>query len=556
MMRRYALAGAVLALSGCTTMQQVTTDVREDNQAALLRAETALQRGPITPVRGPVVTDLPYVDVRPVPAKQAYPLVFQRDVRFEEPVGVSIQVLAQRIEALTGLRVTYQAELVSQAEAAPPAAAQQTAAPQVSLENLPPLPAIAQVPGAMQLGGAPTPDIRTGVALSYHGPVKGLLDAVAAATGAYWRYDDAAKRVDFYRYLTETFRIATPPGTPKSVMAIGNKQGGSGQQLAAGQAALEHTTEGSVWKEMEAAIGKMLSSEGALVVNENLGTITVRDRPDRIEQVRTYIDAQNKALAREVDFDVAIYRVWMDDADVRGLNWSLFFQKFIENSPYSLYWNTLNMAPNDPGAAQTILRAKETVEGVPTRYGGSSLVWDALSQLGKASVVTTVRVHTTNNTPAPVRLTRRVAYLAQTSQAVAGGGAGGVVSSGTQLTPGEVETGLIMSLLPHVQDDGKRVLVRGMASLSTLERLDEYTSGEQTIQLPQLAAREFQLTSWLASGETLVMVGFDQVDSGLTSSSPFDARAWVLAGKREARRKREVVVLTLTPVVRHAPSAI
>lgn len=554
MAARYALAGAVLALGGCTTMQQVTTDVREDNQAALLRAETALQRGPITPVRGPVVTDLPYVDVRAVPAKQAYPLVFQRDVRFEEPVGVSIQVLTQRIEALTGLRVTYQSELVAQVESAPQAAAPQ--AGQVSLENLPPLPAIAQAPGAMQLGGAPTPDVRTGVALSYHGPVKGLLDAVAAATGSYWRYDPAAKRVDFYRYLTETYRIAATPGASKSRTAIGNQQGGAGQQLAAGEASIEHTTEGSIWKEVEAAIAKMLSAEGALVVNENLGTITVRDRPDRIEQVRAYVESQNKALAREVDFDVAIYRVWVDDADVRGLNWSLFFQKFIENSPYSLYWNTLNMAPNDPGAAQTILRVKETVAGVPTRYGGSSLVWDALSQLGKASVVTTVRVHTINNTPAPVRLTRKVAYLAQTSQAVAGGGGGTVVSSGTQLTPGEVETGLVMSLLPHVQDDGKRVLVRGMASLSTLERLDEYRSGEQTIQLPQLASREFQLTSWLASGETLVMVGFDQVDSGLTSSSPFDARAWVLAGKREARRKREVVVLTLTPVVRHAPSAI
>lgn len=540
-----AVAAAV-TMTGCMSMQEITRDVNQANDSALQRAEGALAPRQHTAVRGPIITDAPYVDTRPVPVQPRFPLIFQREVTFAEPVGVPIQVLAQRIEQLTGMRVTYQSELVSEA-------AQQVSATAQVLPDLPPL---GQAVSALQLGGVQSTDIRAGVALNYRGTVRGLLDAVAGATGSSWKYDEVSNRVDFFRYTTEIFRIAAPVGSGSSGAGIG-QSGGSSQGLSTATAQREHQTEGSVWEDVENTIKSLISPEGRYALSKNLGTVVVRDRQDRMEMIKDFIDRQNAALARGIDFDIAIYRVQVRRNDARAVNWSAFIRSYIENSRWSAVFDTTALAPQTPGQdlSQTVIRINENYNGAPQRWGGSEMMIEALNQLGNASLVNNLSAQTVNNRPAPVRVTHKVGYLAETTQGVAGGGAN-AIATGAQLTPGEVETGLVMYLLPHVQDDGKRILLEGMISLSTLERLDTVSSGDLSIQVPQVAAREFQQTAWLNSGETLVLAGFEQVDAGFDSAGPFDARMWGLGGRREARKDRELVVVTITPSVRSARSGI
>src|SRR5690606_3594988 len=140
---------------------------------------------------------------------------------------------------------------------------------------------------------------------------------------------------------------------------------------------------------------------------------------------------------------------------------------------------------------------------------------------------------TSNNPPAPVMVVRRTSSLAETTPTF-GGSAGNAISTGAALTPGTVETGLNLYVLPHVQDDGKRMLLKLMVSLSTLEAMETYSSGENSIQLPQVASREFQQQAWLNSGETLVLAGFEQIDAGLDTASPFDKAVWALGGNSSA----------------------
>ena len=127
MIRVRNFAGAILVsalLSGCMTMQAINRDVAKTNEVATTAAEGYMSRAvPETPVRGPIVTDAPFVDTRPVPVAPKYPVVFQKALQFQEPIGVPVQVLARRIEDLTGIRVTYQSELVDFVAADPAASA-------------------------------------------------------------------------------------------------------------------------------------------------------------------------------------------------------------------------------------------------------------------------------------------------------------------------------------------------------------------------------------------------------------------------------------------------
>jgi type IVB pilus formation R64 PilN family outer membrane protein len=424
---------------------------------------------------------------------------------------------------------------------------------QALIANLPPVQG-AGVPGNTG-GSVGTPTVIT---LNHQGPVRSLLDTVAASIGGYWRYDAGTNTVTLYRLVTEAFRIAAVVGTENSTASIGTQTGGgsSSVQITAGKAGVEHKTDASPWKDVETTVKSLLSPEGVFVLNPSLGTLVVRDRPDRIEVVRDYVNRVNQTLAVHVGFDVRIYRVEARDQDVRGINWIAYFNRFAENATYRGFYATNLPAAAENGTSSFVLRVNETVDGVPQRWGGSQFIVEALSLLGTTSVVTSTYAQTTNNTPAPVRNTRRRAYLAQSSQAVAGGGTGAVVASGTQLQPGEVETGLVMYLLPHVQDDGKRLLLKMMLSLSTLDRLDTFVSGEQRIQLPQVSSREYQQTLWLNSGETLVIAGFEQVLDAIERESPLDARLWGLGGRSSAANQRETFVITITPTVQSAQSTI
>lgn len=235
-------------------------------------------------------------------------------------------------------------------------------------------------------------------------------------------------------------------------------------------------------------------------VSQATGTILVRDRPARMDMIRKYIEDTNTAMSRQVDVGVTIYRVMVNDKDVRGMNWNVMFQTLLASSGYNLSITTPRPNVIGDGLSSAIIKVPERDEnGAPYRYGGSQMFVDALSTLGRTSVVQNTSVLTSNNQPAPIKVVRRLSYLAETTPTYISGGTS-AVTTGAALTPGTVETGLNIYVLPHVQDDGKRMLLKLMVSMSTLEKMDSYSSGEASIQLPQVASREFNQQAWINSG--------------------------------------------------------
>lgn len=556
--RLLVLCMAACLSAGCSTMMEIRSEAAKGHEDADARARALLgaREAQVKPVTGPVVTDLPYVDARPIRRSESYPQSFYRQVTVNEAIGVPMQVLAKRLEGLLGVRVMYQSELL-----APSVLANAGNMPAVrdvgmdaTLAGLPPLPGASPMPAAAAASPASL------VPISYTGDGIGLLNAVAAAINAAWEYDEAGRVVQFYRWKTETFLIPAVQGEPSSLGKMGGQsqssQGGQGLPLTEATAQGEHKTTASVWAEIEAAIKAMLSSEGVYAIGERTGTVTVRDRPDRVEIVRRYLDEVAASLSRQVDMQVTIYRVVTNDRDTRGLNWNVLFQNMLGH--YGFQITTLAGRPNvaGEGLSSFILSVPQRdSNGVPNRYGGSQMMLDALSRIGRTSVVQNSSILTANNKPAPFKVVKRTSYLARVSQNLSGIG-GTFVNTGPTLEPGSVETGLNLYMLPHVQKDGKRLLLKLMMSLSSLESLDSFGTEQATIQLPQTASREFIHEVWLNSGETLVLAGFESVDTSMDTRSPLDRRLWLLGGRSAAGSGTERVVVTITPVVTAVRSRI
>lgn len=557
-------AAIAVALVGCTTMQEIKRDADQTQTSAKDEAEKLLNgRASASgqPVRGPVVTDIPFVNVTPVAATARYPLAFNRVVEFNEPSGIPVSLIASRLQAMTGLAFSFQTELniaggtTASASDAMDIHVDTSGQPWAGLPNL--------------SGGLPTlPAVSSSVSssnqitLNYVGPAKGAFDAIANQIDAAWEYDESKQRVNFYKFKTETFRIAAVQGESGSKAELGANESksssGGSESLDTAKASATHETKASdtIWAGIEDAVQKLMSKEGVYSVSQATGTILVRDRPERMDMIRKYIDDTNTAMSRQVDVGVTIYRVMVNDKDVRGMNWSVMFQTLLASSGYNLSISTPRPNVIGDGLSSAIIKVPERDEnGVPYRYGGSQMFIDALSTLGRTSMVQNTSVLTSNNQPAPIKVVRRISYLAETTPTYIGG-SNSAVTTGAALTPGTVETGLNIYVLPHVQDDGKRMLLKLMVSMNTLEKMESFSSGEASIQLPQVASREFNQQAWINSGETLVLAGFEQTDAGLDTASPLDKSMWLLGGNRTAQKGREMVVVAIRPIVSAARSRI
>src|SRR5262249_39605856 len=137
-------------------------------------------------------------------------------------------------------------------------------------------------------------------------------------------------------FITRTFDIAFMPGGTDYLMgksSSGGSSGGGG--LASGGTSPGGAGGGqvsnyvssdysdseysnlkgtlSIWKDLDATLKQLISSEGKVMVSESTTTVTVRDRPTNVELVGRYIMNLNKSLSKQVLVKVQVLEVTLEN---------------------------------------------------------------------------------------------------------------------------------------------------------------------------------------------------------------------------------------------------
>lgn len=482
----------------------------------------------------PIVTAMPYVSTAPVPIRKSLPPVFNRQITFHEPYPSPIGQVMGKLSEATGLRVGFEFDLIDSrartGNAGTPGA--DSARNEVAVVDIEALAA-----GALSGGDGLLSNVR--MQLSHRGRVRDVLDAAANALEATWRFDERSGRVVFYRYVTATMRVAMTSGRVMNTVNLET----SGDRSGSGGAGSNLSFQGdsSVWESLEAALETMVSSRGAYSVSDVMGTVTVRDVPDVVARVKEHIDRLNETFSRQVSVDVQVFRVEASEEDFRGINWTAIF-----NQPgFHINIQTPNSGGANVAPGSALISIPERAAGRGTRdFVGSESFLESLSRIGKASAVTSTTLQTVNNQPAPVRVGQTIAYLQSVSQTNTAN-----VGTSTTLTPGEIDVGFSMQILPHVQDNGRDILMQVMLTLSTLDDIKEFSSGDNRIQLPEISSRDFVQRTWLQSGDALVLAGFEAVQANQSRRGLVEANQWGLGGSRHVDSTKESLVIVITPTV-------
>jgi len=317
----------------------------------------------------------------------------------------------------------------------------------------------------------------------------------------------------------------------------------------------------SVWDDLEKTITQLLTPEGKVIVSQATTSVTVRDKPSTVELIGQYISNMNNNLTRQVLVKVQVLQVQLENDYTFGINWNAVISAF-HNSPFVIngnYGTPVSISTFTPqtntAAGTTVLpqlglnNASEDNANKIGQIPYYTILFNALNQQGKTSVVTEPRVVCLNNQVSVIRIVNSVGYLASVQNTTLAGtsSASAVNTVTSQLTPGTVVTGLTLYILPRILK--QNVYLQVNADLSTAEPFTTVSSGGASgtsIQVPNITEKHFNQRSVIKSGDTLILSGFRQVSNTANANQFVTSQA--LGGKGSQQLNTETIVL-ITPFI-------
>lgn len=548
---KLTLLAAAVMLSSCS-VRDVSTIEKENKAQADTTQRVLKSRQEITQP-AVVWSDKPWVNLRPI-----QPVISAPDgvklppcpVFLNNPEGLTLPQIASRINAICGFRVYI--------------------SPEVSA-------ALLQTPGggivtSQMNGRLPAPDDNGRVPLAqmgmpaqptamsssepllfqgtrFQGDAQEALNIAASTLGLSVRR--SAGRVDFYIQDTRTFQLAILNTKVNSTASITS---GAGTQLGSeggtggtkGDVSSNQKTDygmnSDLYNDIRKTVEQILTPKsGRYWLSDATGTLSVTDTPEVLDRVGRYIDYQNKVLSRQVQLNVQIVRVTQTSNVDRGLDWGLIV-KSVTGFGATL-GSTFAGAPTNAGSAG--ISILDTASGGAAKFSGSQLMLKALAQQGSVTMALNQTDPTANLTPVAYQLSKSTGLLnSSTSTAVANVGV-----TSTQ-TVSSITTGLFMTMLPFVQENGD-IQLQFAFSYTTPPDVTQFISkdGNTRNDVANTATEGLARKVNLRAGQTLVLTGSEQQNASSNKQGTFTPDNFILGGGQSGAKSRSTLVIMVTPIL-------
>lgn len=497
-----------------------------------------------------------------------------RSISFDDSASngrVSIAVVAERLSRMTGVPVRVKADVYSSGAKVPPAAAPSAQAQSPIIPSPTPLPdgqagaaaagggeaagkaGASSVPGAgpaLPLGQAtqvsgpsfvqPITDVSS-VEMRWKGTVASFLEHVTGRLNLSWSYRNGVVVIE--RFVTETFELMAFGGTNDYKMALtGGSSGTSGAGGTTGSSTstldLSETGKLAALDSLRRAVESMVQgSGGSVVVNEGTGRFFVTAPRDVMARVREVVKAEDTALQRQAHIQFDVYSVVTNDADEKGVDWSIVYQSL------SKVWGATIKSPTSLAGSTVGSTGFNLLSAVPgsdasARFGGTQIVLNLLNQVGTNAMHRPVSLIALNRQWARKTNLKVDGYVSETTPSTsssAGSGAPGLKTS-------SITTGDKFIVQPAIMDNGTILLKFGV-SLTELLGLFDVTAGSgetlQKVQTPVTSGTDDQGTIRLQPGEAMVVTGLSRRLATSDRRALADGAPVVMGGSRKEGFKRE-----------------
>lgn len=541
MINNIVLSLILVALSGCTAIQQSETKIDQDRNTA--EAIRALAEN--NSVNGSVVrTSKPRIAGEEVVIKSnLLPSVFGQKISYVTKGSQSLVQTLEDISLASGIAI-------------------RTAE-------------ISDMTRGVQQGGNDV-TLSGNLALEYSGTNRGLFDEIAGRSNVSWRYNVAMRSVEFFRYETRFIPVDVPAGA-KTVMASISLAGVTGGGASSGVAGGGGSSAGNVqvsqnqtidpWTSIMAGINTILadgkrnvnnnvqvttqsqqsgvgsaqvgpattpiqsgtqgvtSVDGNVIANQELGGVTVTARPAVMERVVRYVRSINERFAQNILIDAKVMTVTLNEQLSGGFNMNLLYNQVNKLGGSIVGPTSLTAGTSTPGVIT--LTSKDPT----SKWNGSSLVAQALSQFGKVSLQQQAQTLAVNGQPAPMQVADEINYKSGTSIVPQNGNQGSIVTS-TQSTK---VVGFTANFIPLILGDNRISLAYQL----NLSSLTSQTIDSDGTQHPQIASKSLPGHAFLRDGQAIVLFGYGEQRDGV------DSALHVAGYSKAATKSRQLTVIVV-----------
>ena len=407
-----------------------------------------------------------------------------------------------------------------------------------------------------QSGGASTRTTDS-VNISYSGPLKGFLDAVTGQLGLSWRFDEPSRTITIFYTESRTFTVAAIAGESNvgsSVQAgtntsAGNSSSGGGSSggTSGGVGGSNSSTNSTDVTSKSNTVNDLKTSVDALLtpgvgiaspLSPSTGTITVTDTPEAVERIANVIDNFNARLTKQMRFNVLILNYTGQDDTDGGFQPQVLYTNLLRN--YSI-----GIAGSYQGNAASSSATLNILNG-NSKWSTSQAVFNALNEMGHATIKTASPVSTLNLSAASVQVAENTVYLASSS--VTGGTTTGSATQ-SALQPGSFTVGYNLQLLPFALSDDRTILLQLDMNLSSLKKLRQITSNGSSLEAPDINQQLVHQKVRLRVGQTLMLSGFQQTSLQVNTQGTGlpGVLNYVFGGGANTSKSKDTLVILITP---------
>ena len=279
-----------------------------------------------------------------------------------------------------------------------------------------------------------------------------------------------------------------------------------------------------------------------LIVNPIAGSITVSAFPASLAQVESFIRNFEASIQRQVLIEAKIVEVNLEDSFEFGIDWNVVTSIVRRGTTLGINVRTPTNTPRTTGNVELTLGGGD---------GSVSAVLNALESQGNVRVLSNPRVSALNNQRAVFNVTTSEVIFT-TSRTPILGPTGGIVSFETQVTPQQIQVGIVLDVLPQIgSDNGVTMNIRPV--VTSVARTASFVQDGNTFTAPVIDTRESDTMARLRAGETIIIGGLMQTRSERVKSGVPGLRSIPLLGRaftsyKNVERKSELVIF-LTPTI-------
>lgn len=276
-----------------------------------------------------------------------------------------------------------------------------------------------------------------------------------------------------------------------------------------------------------------------VIVNPIAGTITVSAFPEKLDQVDTFIRTFESSIQRQVLIEAKIVEVNLDRSFEFGIDWNVV-SNLGKSGTLSVRSRNANPAPAS--------NVELTLTGGSTQI---TAVLSALSTQGDVRVLSSPRVSALNNQRAIFDVTTGEIVFNLSRTFVPN--ANGSVTPITQVTPTQVNVGIVLDVLPQIGADNT-VTMNIRPAVTSVARTASFSDASGTLfQAPVIDTRESDTMARLRAGETIIIGGLmqtrrERVRGGIPILRDIPLLGLLFSNSREVERKAELVIF-LTPTI-------